>query len=82
MPIYDFECGACGGMFEELVRSDEGVACPECASTDVTRLLSQVSPPGKFEVRGAAARRSNATRTEREAVKRQQFSAERKRARG
>ena len=82
MPIFDFECNACDAGFEELVRADERVACPECASTDVKRLLSQVSPPGKFEVRGAAARRSNSVRTEREAVKREQFSAERKRARG
>ncbi|NDY42929.1 zinc ribbon domain-containing protein [Dissulfurirhabdus thermomarina] len=41
MPIYEFECAACGECFEELVlggRSD--VKCPKCASPEVRKKLS------------------------------------------
>ena len=80
MPIYDFECGACGARFEELVGVGETPACPECASSEVTRLLSQVSPPAKLGLRGAAARRSDATRKAREEGRREEFAKRRKRS--
>lgn len=82
MPLFDFECQQCGVVFEELVRNRETVVCPACGAAEPRRLLSQVSPAGRFEVRGAAAKRSNAVRADREAVKREQFSAKRKRTRG
>ncbi|HZS34805.1 MAG TPA: zinc ribbon domain-containing protein [Methylomirabilota bacterium] len=40
MPIYEYRCRACGRAFERLVQGDQPVACPECASGEVTRLLS------------------------------------------
>ena len=40
MPIYEYRCRACGEPFERLVSGQTAVACPACASRDVTRLLS------------------------------------------
>jgi len=43
MPIYEYRCDACGERFEKLRRmqdSDQGVACPRCASEEIERLLS------------------------------------------
>ena len=47
MPIYEYRCRHCENSFEELVRSArESVACPECASAEVERLLSVFCSPG------------------------------------
>jgi putative FmdB family regulatory protein len=43
MPLYEFDCPACGQPFEELVRSSEAVKdviCPSCGSHQVKRKLS------------------------------------------
>ena len=46
MPIYDFECRACGHVFECLVRlpnqssRDEVVTCPACHGRDLQQLVS------------------------------------------
>ncbi|MDD5668456.1 MAG: zinc ribbon domain-containing protein [Candidatus Omnitrophica bacterium] len=41
MPIYEYECRTCKKKFEYLVRSkDEAIQCPECAGSEVSRLLS------------------------------------------
>ena len=40
MPIYEYECRACGHRFEALVRHDELPPCPECQGRDLERLLS------------------------------------------
>ncbi|OYV72019.1 MAG: hypothetical protein B7Z72_05680 [Gemmatimonadetes bacterium 21-71-4] len=46
MPIFEYRCGACGTLFERLVRgSDQAVACPACDSSRVTRELSVVAAP-------------------------------------
>jgi putative FmdB family regulatory protein len=50
VPIYEFECRSCGHRFEELVGSHVGretadVCCPECASTEVERLISSGYAP-------------------------------------
>ncbi len=50
MPIYEFECRDCGHRFEELVGSQVGteaddVACPDCGSNEVERLLSTSYAP-------------------------------------
>ena len=43
MRLYEFRCQKCLTDFEDLVRSDQDtVACPQCGSTRVTRLLSAV----------------------------------------
>ncbi len=41
MPIYEYQCQACGTDFEELVRSaDDAPPCPECGAEQVGRKLS------------------------------------------
>ena len=50
VPIYEFACQSCGHRFEELVGSHVGVetaevACPECGSTEIERLLSSSYAP-------------------------------------
>ena len=50
MPIFEYECHACGHAFEALVRSSTVPECPQCHST--TGLEKQLSVVGKV---GAAA---------------------------
>lgn len=40
MPIFEYRCGRCDLEFELLVRSDTVIACPECASRDLGKMLS------------------------------------------
>ena len=42
MPIYEYECKACGHQFEFLLlpTSPATPACPECQSQDLEKLLS------------------------------------------
>jgi putative FmdB family regulatory protein len=48
VPIYEYVCMECESHFEELVRGDEHVACPDCAATNVAKQFSS------FAVHGAA----------------------------
>ena len=53
MPIYEFACRSCDHRFEELVKvngSSPAVACPDCGSSQTTRLMSA------FAVRSAPAK--------------------------
>lgn len=47
MPIYEYRCQGCGQRFEKLVltidRDPEGLACPQCDSLEVRRLISKVA---------------------------------------
>ena len=45
MPIYEFDCHACGRDFDKLVRINavSEVACPNCDSHDVKKKLSVFS---------------------------------------
>jgi putative FmdB family regulatory protein len=41
MPIYEYECPACGERFELLVKLDAPMpVCPKCASTEVRKRVS------------------------------------------
>lgn len=43
MPIYEYQCRACGEIFEELVRGERDeaeLACPKCAGRELARCLS------------------------------------------
>jgi putative FmdB family regulatory protein len=43
MPIFEYDCHACGVSFEKLVRSTalaDKVACPKCTSRKITRRMS------------------------------------------
>jgi putative FmdB family regulatory protein len=77
MPIYDFKCRSCGDQFEELVRGDEAPACPACGAADAERLLSPISPPHKFGLRGGDARRSDNARASREQRRQEGFAKQR-----
>ncbi|MHB0915787.1 MAG: FmdB family zinc ribbon protein [Thermoleophilia bacterium] len=46
MPIYEYSCHACENRFEELVMkpdAEDEVACPDCGSPRVRRLISGFS---------------------------------------
>ena len=45
MPLYRYECNACGHRFRnlELESADTQVACPSCGSNEARRLLSRVT---------------------------------------
>jgi len=48
MPIYGYDCSACGHQFEKLVRSsDSAPTCPACESKDLKRQLSLIADPAK-----------------------------------
>jgi putative FmdB family regulatory protein len=79
MPIYEFECEACGERFEELVAAGtEAVPCPACGSARTRRLLSGFAPPGR-QPRGARVRADESRRREREAARGERLSEARKR---
>lgn len=71
MPLFDFECRRCGAHFEALVSGDEQSKCPQCESRECRRLFSPFAGPFRLGLRGAAARRSNATRRAREEQRRE-----------
>jgi hypothetical protein len=66
-------------VFEELVRGEAVPACPACGARDPERLLSSISPPLRFGLRGVEARRSNASRRVREEQRREQRALRRAR---
>ncbi|MGH2764256.1 MAG: FmdB family zinc ribbon protein [Thermoleophilaceae bacterium] len=83
MPLYEFDCAACGARFEEIVPAGCTVLCPGCGGERVSRTFSPIAPPrAPVGLTGKAAAESNARRAEREAAKKERFVAERKRRRG
>ena len=40
MPLYEYECRSCRHHFELLVREQTLLACPECQSHELDKLLS------------------------------------------
>ncbi len=47
MPIYEYACRACGKVFEAVLirRADEAeVACPQCSTREVERVMSRPAP--------------------------------------
>jgi putative FmdB family regulatory protein len=45
MPLFEYACRKCEHNFEALVFGDEKVACPECQSERLERLLSVPAKP-------------------------------------
>jgi len=83
VPLYEFACDACGARFEELVPPGCTAPCPACGNEGVTRVFSAIAERGLgVGLTGAAARDSDARRSEREAAKKERFVADRKRKRG
>lgn len=57
MPIFEYECGGCGAVFEMLVRSPEvGVACPTCGSGEVVKQFSSFAVATAEGMRPSAAK--------------------------
>jgi len=46
VPIYEYVCMECESHFEELVRGEEQVACPDCTATNVSRQFSTFAVHG------------------------------------
>jgi putative FmdB family regulatory protein len=45
MPIYEFQCPACGNRFERLAGAGtESAECPQCGAKDASRVLSAPAP--------------------------------------
>ena len=83
MPLYEFDCCVCGARFEQIVPAGCTSPCPACGGEQVNRAFSPIASSGvSVGLTGKAAADSNARRTEREARKKEQFVAERKRSRG
>jgi putative FmdB family regulatory protein len=51
MPLFEYECRACGKRFEYLTREGQAPTCPACQAVDLQRLQSvfaaQSSTPAK-----------------------------------
>jgi putative FmdB family regulatory protein len=64
MPMHDYRCRACGGVFEALVRlggqDTERPACRRCGGADTERLVAAPTAPGKSAGIVAAARQQAA----------------------
>jgi putative FmdB family regulatory protein len=46
MPIYEYVCMECESHFEELVRGEQEVHCPDCAAANVSRQFSSFAVHG------------------------------------
>ena len=57
MPLFDYNCQACGHPFEALVRASDTPVCPQCGSTALEKCLSRIAPAGKIEAIRMAHRR-------------------------
>ena len=58
MPIYEFQCDACGAAFEELYRSASErrrPRCPECNSRQVHKRFSAFAVGGSSASGGATS---------------------------
>ena len=57
MPMFEFECRACGVRFEDLCSSSDetgNVECPRCGSLDISRTLSSFATSGPSGSGGAS----------------------------
>ena len=68
MPIYEYQCRACGHGFETLVRGADQPACPACQSHDIERLISSfgVSSDARSHANLQTARRAFTYSTDRQ----------------
>ena len=50
MPIYEYQCGNCGFIFEIMQRINDSPPseCPKCSSEDVKKIISKVG----FQLKG------------------------------
>ena len=53
MPMYEYVCMKCEAHFEELVRGEQEVVCPDCGGTKLAKQLSTFSTIGTAGQTGA-----------------------------
>jgi putative FmdB family regulatory protein len=58
VPIYEYVCMECESHFEELVRGEQQVACPDCEATNVARQFSTFAVHGASTQPGFGSRPS------------------------
>jgi putative FmdB family regulatory protein len=46
VPIYEYVCMECESHFEELVRGEEQVSCPDCSGANVVKQFSSFAVHG------------------------------------
>jgi putative FmdB family regulatory protein len=52
MPIYEFECGKCGAVYERVMKVDERydvLECPSCGATKPKKLVTAFRTHGWSE---------------------------------
>ena len=82
MPMYEFDCAACGERFEDLVAVDtQATECRLCGSRDTHRVLSAPGAPWKLLKTVGAARQQEAQNAKLHADTKAQFKATRRQAR-
>jgi putative FmdB family regulatory protein len=66
MPIYEYDCEACGARFDQLVfltSLPKPVISPECSSGQVSKRLSLIAASGSGSTEGASASAACTTST-------------------
>src|SRR5262245_31796979 len=82
MPIYEFECEACGARFDELVPAGvAGVPCPECASESTKRRYSVPAATPRLALSPGNARKQEAKNAKLHADTKTRFKEGRRKAR-
>ena len=82
MPLYEFECGRCGGRFEDLVGvGTETATCRACGAQETHRVYSAPAPEPRLVKSGGAARKQEARNAQLRSSAKKQFKAARQRAR-
>lgn len=86
MPLYEFQCSACGEAFEELVGSHVGlseaeVVCPACGSSELERLTASTYSPIHRRLTAGERRKLEAGRSRDYARRKERFKRSRAAAR-
>ena len=82
MPMYEFDCEACGERFEDLVAVDtQTTECRHCGSASTHRVLSAPGAPWKLVKTVGAARRQEARNAKLHSATKAQFKERRRKAR-
>ncbi len=82
MPMYEFDCAACGERFEDLVAvGTESAKCRRCGSTDTHRVLSAPGAPWKLVKTVGAAKRQEARNAKLHSATKARFKEARQKAR-
>lgn len=82
MPMYEFDCDACGERFESLVDvGTESAECRRCGSERTHRVLSAPGAPWKLVKTPGAARKQEARNAKLHADTKTRFKETRRKAR-